>query len=249
MPARIDLLGVPVDCVDMGQALDFLIDHAAHGIGCATVFAVNPEKIMRARRDETLRALLSSATLLIPDGIGAVLAARILGLGRFGRVPGSELMPNLCERAAARGFSVFLFGARPEVNDEAAAALLRRFPGLEIAGRQHGYVDEADMPALVERINASGAAILFAALGSPRQEAWMNRHAPALRVKVAQGVGGTLDVIAGRVNRAPPLFLALNLEWLYRLLREPRRIWRQRALAAFAWAVVRERVVGKAAGS
>lgn len=249
MPARIEILGVPVDCVDMDQALDFLIGHVARGEGCATVFAVNPEKIMRAGRDPGLRSLLASATLLIPDGIGAVLAARILGLGRFGRVPGSELMPNLCGRAAERGHSVFLFGARPEVNEEAAAALVRRFPGLKIAGRQHGYVEEADMPALVERINASGADILFVALGSPRQEAWMHRHAPALRVRVAQGVGGTLDVLAGRVNRAPPLFLALNLEWLYRLLREPRRIWRQRALAAFAWAVLKERVTGKAGGA
>ena len=245
MPARIDLLGVPVDCVDMAGAVDFLAAHAAGGTGCATVFAVNPEKVMKARQDPALRALLASATLLIPDGIGVVLAARWLGLGRFGRVPGSELMPNLCARAAERGHAVFLFGARPEVNDEAAAALLRRYPGLRIAGRQHGYVEEKDMPDLIRRINESGADILFVALGSPRQEAWMHRYAPALRVKVAQGVGGTLDVIAGRVNRAPPLFLKLNLEWLYRLLREPRRIWRQRALAGFALCVAKRKILEK----
>lgn len=244
MPARIDLLGVPVDCVDMGQAVDFLAGHVATGTGCATVFAVNPEKVMKARTDADLRTLLASATLLIPDGIGVVLAARWLGLGRFGRVPGSELMPNLCARAAAEGYGVFLFGARPEVNDEAAAELVRRFPGLKIAGRQHGYVEDKDMPALIRRINDSGAQILFVALGSPRQEAWMHQHAPALRVKVAQGVGGTLDVIAGRVNRAPPLFLKLNLEWLYRLLREPRRVWRQRALVKFAWCVLRRYLAG-----
>jgi N-acetylglucosaminyldiphosphoundecaprenol N-acetyl-beta-D-mannosaminyltransferase len=238
MPARIDLLGVPVDCVDMGQAVDFLIHHVAAGTGCATVFAVNPEKVMKARADAALRTLLASATLLIPDGIGVVLAARWLGLGRFGRVPGSELMPHLCARAAAEGYGVFLFGARPEVNDEAAAALVGRFPALRIAGRQHGYVEDKDMPALIRRINDSGAQLLFVALGSPRQEAWMHRHAPELRVKVAQGVGGTLDVIAGRVNRAPPLFLRLNLEWLYRLLCEPRRVWRQRALVKFAWCVL-----------
>lgn len=245
MPARIDLLGVPVDCVDMAGAVDFLAAHAAGGTGCATVFAVNPEKVMKARQDPALRALLASATLLIPDGIGVVIAARWLGLGRFGRVPGSELMPNLCARAAERGHAVFLFGARPEVNDEAAAALLRRYPGLRIAGRQHGYVEDKDMPDLIRRINESGADILFVALGSPRQEAWMHRHAPALRVKVAQGVGGTFDVVAGRVNRAPPLFLKLNLEWLYRLLREPRRIWRQRALAGFAWCVAKRKLLEK----
>jgi N-acetylglucosaminyldiphosphoundecaprenol N-acetyl-beta-D-mannosaminyltransferase len=248
MPARIDILGVPVDAVDMDQAVDFLIGHVARGSGCATVFAVNPEKIMRARREAELRTLLGSATLLIPDGIGAVLAARFLGLGRFGRVPGSELMPNLCARASERGYGVFLFGARPEVNDEAAEALQRRFPGLRIAGRQHGYVEDADMPALVKRINASGAEILFVALGSPRQEAWMHANAPRLRVKVAQGVGGTFDVIAGRVQRAPPLFLALNLEWLYRLLREPSRIWRQRVLVTFAGCVLAQLFSSRRAG-
>jgi len=244
MPARIEILDVPVDAVDMTGALDFLCDHIATGTGCATVFAVNPEKVMRARKDPGLRRLLASATLLIPDGIGVVLAARWLGLGRFARVPGSELMPNLCERAAARGYGVFLFGARPEVNEAAAAALVERYPGLVVAGRQDGYVEDAAMPALVERINASGAAILFVALGSPRQEAWMHAHAPALKVKVAQGVGGTFDVIAGRVNRAPPLFLSLNLEWLYRLLREPRRIWRQRVLLIFAACVLGSFVTG-----
>lgn len=234
MPARIDILGVPVDAVDMAGALDFLCEQVERGAGCATVFAVNPEKVMRARKDAALRDLLASATLLIPDGIGVVLAARWLGLGRLGRVPGSELMPNLCERAAARGYSVFLYGARPVVNEAAAAALQRRYPGLKIAGRQDGYLTEAEMLALVSAINASGADILFVALGSPRQEAWMHANAAALEVKVAQGVGGTFDVVAGHVNRAPPLFLALNLEWLYRLLREPRRAWRQWALVEFA---------------
>jgi N-acetylglucosaminyldiphosphoundecaprenol N-acetyl-beta-D-mannosaminyltransferase len=234
MPDRIDILGVPVDAVDMPGAVDFLCSHIATGSGCATVFAVNPEKVMRARSDRALRDLLASATLLIPDGIGVVLAARWLGLGRFGRVPGSELMPNLCARAAAEGYGVFLFGARPEVNEAAAAALTRRYPALRIAGTQHGYVDEADMAALISRINESGAHVLFVALGSPRQEAWMHANAPALAVKVAQGVGGTFDVISGRVKRAPPLFLALNLEWLYRLLSDPRRLWRQRVLVGFA---------------
>lgn len=246
MPERIDILGVPVDGVDMAGALDFLCDHVESGAGCATVFAVNPEKVMRARSDRSLRDLLASATLLIPDGIGVVLAARWLGLGRFGRVPGSELMPNLCARAAERGYSVFLFGARPEVNEAAAAELGRRHPTLKIAGRQDGYVDENGMPALVERINESGAQLLFVALGSPRQEAWMHDHAAALTVKVAQGVGGTFDVISGKVNRAPKLFLALNLEWLYRLLSDPRRIWRQRALVTFAGCILRRKVRGAA---
>ena len=243
-PERIDILGVPVDCVDMSGAVEFLGDHIEQGRGCATVFAVNPEKVMRARGDADLHRLLASATLLIPDGIGVVVAARWLKLGRFGRVPGSELMPKLCERAARRGHGVFLYGAKPEVNEAAAAALAERYPGLRIAGRQHGYVADADMPTLVHRINASGADILFVALGSPRQEAWMSANAAALTVKVAQGVGGTFDVLAGHVNRAPKLFRSLNLEWFYRLACEPKRIWRQRVLVSFAFLVIGRMLVG-----
>lgn len=234
-PARVEVLGVPVDCVTMAEALAFadcwISDPAS---GCATALAVNPEKVMRARNDAALREGLNAATLLIPDGIGVVWAVRGLGLGQMTRVPGSEFMPNLCGLAAERGYGVFLYGARPEVNAAAADALVQRYAGLRIVGRQHGYMPEAETPDLIRRISDSGADILFVALGSPKQEAWMLRHKDALGAKLCQGVGGTFDVIAGRVERAPPLFLKLNLEWLYRLLREPRRIFRQTALAGFA---------------
>ena len=237
-PRRIEILGVPVDAVGMADTLAFADRHVAEGEGCATIVAVNPEKAMRARHDGSLLSLLRGATLLIPDGIGIVWAARVLGLGRFGRVPGSELMPNLCALAAGKGYSVFLYGARPEVNAAAVEALGRRFPGLRIAGCQHGYLAEDAKPELVRRINESGADMVFVALGSPAQEDWMAQYAPALQAKLCQGVGGTFDVLAGRVRRAPKLFLSLNLEWLYRLLREPSRIGRQLALLGFAWKVL-----------
>jgi N-acetylglucosaminyldiphosphoundecaprenol N-acetyl-beta-D-mannosaminyltransferase len=204
--------------------------------------AVNPEKVVHARRNPELLAQLRRAALVIPDGIGVVLAARMLGLGRFERVPGSELMPLLCERAAARGYTVFLFGAAPEVNDGAAAALRRRWPALRIVGTQHGYVDEDAMPALMQRINEAKPALLFVALGSPQQEAWIDRYLPHLEVKVCQGVGGTFDVLAGRVKRAPLFFRRIHLEWFYRLMAEPRRVTRQAALPLFAWQVLRKAV-------
>lgn len=246
-PARVEVLGVPVDCLTMADALAFAdcwISDAANG--CATALAVNPEKVMRARNDAALREHLTAATLLIPDGIGVVWAVRYLGLGRMTRVPGSEFMPNLCALAAGKGYGVFLYGAQPAVNAAAAETLARRYPGLRIAGQQHGYMPESETPDLIRRINESGADILFVALGSPKQEAWMLRHRDALGVKLCQGVGGTFDVIAGRVDRAPPLFLKLNLEWLYRLLREPRRIFRQRALVVFAGKVVAAKIMSTA---
>lgn len=242
---RIDVLGAPVDCVTMVDAVNEAESWILHGMRPQTIFAVNPEKIIKAQSDATLLAGLRRSGLLIPDGIGVVVAARLLGLGKMKRVPGSELMPALCELAARKGFGVFLYGASPEVNAKAAAELEQRYPGIKIAGRQHGYVNEDEMPALVRQLNGSGAQILFVALGSPRQELWMDKYLPQLTsVRVCQGVGGTLDVIAGHVNRAPLFFRRIHLEWLYRLLSQPRRLLRQTALPRFAAQVVRARIAG-----
>jgi N-acetylglucosaminyldiphosphoundecaprenol N-acetyl-beta-D-mannosaminyltransferase len=237
---RIDIFGVPVDVVDFPRALA-TVDDILRGDGGGFIAAVNPEKIMRARDDARLLQALKSAKLLIPDGIGVVWAARWLGLGCPSRVPGADLMPAICEIGAAQGRNVFLFGASPEVNEKVARILPERYPGLRIAGFQHGYVREPDMPKLVADINASRAEILFVALGSPRQEFWMMQHAPELSVKVCQGVGGSFDVIAGKVRRAPALFRRMHLEWFYRLAREPQRLRRQAELPKFAWRVMREK--------
>lgn len=240
-PRRIEILGVPVDCVGMQAALDYVDALVAQGQPSA-IIAVNPEKVMKARQDPWLLDQLRGAKLLLPDGIGVVWAARFLHLARFERVAGADLMVALCERAEQRGYRVFLYGASPEVNAAARAALARRYPRLQIAGNRHGYVPQSEMDGLVGEINASGAEILFVALGSPRQEFWMSTYLPSLRVKVCQGVGGTFDVIAGTVRRAPERWRQLHLEWAYRLLREPRRLMRQAALPKFAWQVLAARM-------
>jgi N-acetylglucosaminyldiphosphoundecaprenol N-acetyl-beta-D-mannosaminyltransferase len=203
------------------------------GTTAQSIFAVNPEKVMAARANPGLLDVLGRAGLLLPDGIGVVAAARLLGLGRMERVPGCEFMLALCDLAARRGHGIFLFGGSPDTNVEAEHVLRGRFPGLRVVGRQHGYVSGAEMPELIERINASGADLLFVALGSPKQEGWIDTHRSRLRVKVCQGVGGTFDVISGRVRRAPRLFRAAHLEWFYRLAAQPTRLARQRALPRF----------------
>jgi N-acetylglucosaminyldiphosphoundecaprenol N-acetyl-beta-D-mannosaminyltransferase len=240
-PRRIEILGVPVDCVTMRSATDYL-DDLVERPGVSTIFAVNPEKVMKAARDPWLLENLRSAALLLPDGIGIVWAARLLGLARLQRVAGADLMVEICRKAAAVGYRVFLYGAAPNVNDLAVTALRRRFPALRVVGSRHGYASAEEMPGLIRQINESGAEILFVALGSPRQEQWIARHAAELRVRVCQGVGGTFDVIAGTVRRAPPSWQAANLEWAYRLLTEPRRLARQIVLPRFAWRVLRERL-------
>lgn len=240
-PERIEVLGVPLDLVDMQGALaaaEHLINGSANA-GC--VLAVNPEKVIALRQDEWLLDFFRKAALLIPDGIGAVWAARTLSGADVGRVPGADLMQKLCALAAEKGYKVFFYGAREEVSAGAVEILRQRFPGLTVVGRRNGYVRPEDMDDMVAEINASGAQILFIALGSPRQEKWVAQYGNRLQVKIIQGIGGTLDTITGHVKRAPESWQRLNLEWFYRLVNEPKRIRRQIQLPIFALMVLRQK--------
>lgn len=240
---RVSILGVPMDCVSMAQAV-LVADDAIRSGRQMAIYAINPEKIVAANQDPRLLEAIAAAGLLIPDGIGAVLAARLGGARGVPRVPGADLMPELCSLAALRGYPVFLFGARPEVTPRACAALMEAYPGLKIAGHQNGYLSPADRARLPDRINASGARLLFVGLGSPQQELWIHENIGKLTtVNICQGVGGTLDVLAGRVKRAPVAWRKSYLEWLYRFLSEPSRLHRFPRLVKFAWRVWKEGVV------
>jgi N-acetylglucosaminyldiphosphoundecaprenol N-acetyl-beta-D-mannosaminyltransferase len=236
LDAHIDVLGLRIDCVDMAGAIRRAAAFVESGNRAHLVLAVNPEKIIAAREEPELAAALNESELSIPDGIGVVVAARMFGAKGIRRVASSDLMPELCGLAAQRGWPIYLYGASEPVNARAAEVLRQRYPGLIVAGRSNGYVEPQDMERLVADINASSAKLLFIALGSPRQELWMRQYRHALTtVRLCQGVGGTLDVIAGKVKRAPASWRALHLEWLYRLVTEPARIKRQRRLPIFVW--------------
>lgn len=225
----------------MQRALAFAENAILNGHRPARILAVNPEKVFALKKDPALLAFFRATDLLLPDGIGVVWAARKLRGVAVGRVPGADMMQELCGLAAKRGYPVYLLGASEEVNAKAAEVLAKRYPGLVVAGRRNGYsLDDGD--EVVREINESGAAILFVALGSPRQEKWIAAHQRSLRVQVIQGIGGTLDVIAGKVPRAPLAFQKANLEWFYRLVREPKRIKRQVVLPVFAMSVYAEAV-------
>ena len=182
-PRRVSILNVPIHCVTMDQAVQWAEAQLMKN-NPETLIAVNPEKIMKAQTDTSLMNQLRAAGLLIPDGIGAVIALRILGLGYAERVPGAELMPRLCALAAAKGARVFLFGGSPDVNRETAIKLKGQFGGLHIVGARHGFVNDEEMPGLIDDINSSRTDILFVALGSPKQELWMERYLPRLNVKI-----------------------------------------------------------------
>jgi N-acetylglucosaminyldiphosphoundecaprenol N-acetyl-beta-D-mannosaminyltransferase len=183
--------------------------------------------------------------LLIPDGIGAVWAARTLTGAQIDRVPGADLMQDLCALAAEKGYKCFFYGAREEVSAGVVDILQKRYAGLEVVGRRNGYVQLEEMDALVDEINTLGTQILFIALGSPRQEKWVAEYGDRLQVKVIQGIGGTLDTIAGHVKRAPEIVQRLNLEWLYRLFKDPRRLKRQIVLPIFVGLVIAAKIKGQ----
>jgi N-acetylglucosaminyldiphosphoundecaprenol N-acetyl-beta-D-mannosaminyltransferase len=237
---RLEILDIWVDPVDETQAIDRVRGFLGGNKPCC-VFAANPEKNFSVPKDPVLYDVFKHADLLIPDGIGIVLAAKLLHGATLSRVPGVEFMKAICRLATKNRKSVFIYGGSEAVNEAAVARLCNQFPGLCVAGRSNGYVPETEMAGLIRSINDSGAEILFLALGSPKQEKWFATHASALQsVKVCQGIGGTLDTIVGRVKRAPDFWQRLSLEWLYRLLSEPKRLSRQKMLPVFAWKVIKK---------
>ncbi|NLE52483.1 MAG: WecB/TagA/CpsF family glycosyltransferase [Chloroflexi bacterium] len=235
------ILGVPVHAVTFESLLDTIGAWVARGDRCYQVCTASPEFVMIAQSDRAFRQVLRDADLCVADGIGLLLAARYLGKPLPERVTGSDGLPLIAERAARSGWKLFLLGAAPGVAEQAADALRRRFPGVQIVGTYAGSPDPAEDDELVARVNASGADILFVAYGAPRQDLWIARNAPRLTARVAIGVGGSLDFAAGKVPRAPRWMQRLGLEWLFRLVREPWRWRRMLRLPRFVWAVLRHR--------
>ena len=242
---RYRVLNTPVDGIDMAGALDFVAQAVAGNGKPAFILAVNPEKVFVLRQDAFLREFFERAALLIPDGIGMVKGLKILHGVTVTRVPGADLMQNICKEAPVRGYKIFIYGSSEEVNAGACRELERRHPGIWIVGRSDGFVKPDEMDDLVAKINASGAEILFIAMGSPRQEKWMSEYADKLTtVRVCQGIGGTLDTIVGTVKRAPLFWQKLGLEWFYRLLCQPSRFKRQLRCFRFAFEVYRTKFFG-----
>lgn len=240
---RIEIFNEPVDLLDFNTALESACKLALDRQKVSYVVAVNPEKVMTARRSKIIHDFICHADLAIPDGIGIVAAVRILLGKRIERVAGADLMQKICEESGKKGIKIFLYGAKEDVNAGAVDVLRKRYPDIQIVGRQNGYLPEEESEDLVSRVNASDADVLFLALGSPRQEKWMNQYGAKLRVGMCMGVGGTLDTIVGRVKRAPMAWQRAKLEWLYRLIRQPSRFWRQRRIFYFAARVLLEKAL------
>lgn len=226
------ILGVPIDNLTMAEALDRCDEFIA--VGRATgrlhqIATVNADFVVNALHDPELRRILQEADMATADGMPLVWASRLLGGPLPGRVTGADMVPALAERAAQRGYSIFFLGAREGVAAKAAAILQERYPGLRVAGvlsPPPSSVLEMDR-SVVEAVKAAQPDILLVAFGNPKQEKWIRMYAHELRVPIAIGVGGTFDMIVGVTKRAPLWMQRSGLEWVYRLIQEPRRLWKR----------------------
>ncbi len=231
------LLSVPVHNITTAETVARIGAFIAEG-GPHQLCTVNPEFVMAARRDAEFMAVLCAADLCLPDGVGLLWAARVLGQPLRERVAGSDLVPLVAAEASRQGWALFLLGAAEGVAGKAAATLQTANPGLRVTGVWAGSPHPAEEESIVARIRAAHPHILFVAYGAPAQDKWIARNRARLGVPVMMGVGGALDFIAGAAVRAPRWMQRAGLEWLHRLAREPWRWKRMLALPRFVAAVL-----------
>jgi N-acetylglucosaminyldiphosphoundecaprenol N-acetyl-beta-D-mannosaminyltransferase len=237
----VDILGCRLDLLDQNDATDAILRFARERSG-ALIVTLGTEMVVYAQRDPEFRDVLNASALSLCDTVGVLTVARQRGAALRERVTGVELVERLCQRAAKEGLPVYFFGGAEGVAADAAAICEVRFPGLVVAGTRNGFFSSEEESAIADAIRASGARIVFVGLGSPRQELWMARNLRATGCGAGIGIGGSFDVISGRVKRAPMIWRHLGMEWLYRLMREPQRFRRQLALPYFVWLVALDRL-------
>jgi N-acetylglucosaminyldiphosphoundecaprenol N-acetyl-beta-D-mannosaminyltransferase len=235
----VEILGCKLDPIDADAATEAIFGFVREKAG-AQVVTLGTEMVVYAQKDERFRSAINACALSLCDTVGLLAVARKRGASLNERVTGVEMIEHLCARAAREGVAVFLFGAAEGVAAEAGVALAAHYPGLRVAGTRSGFFAPDESAGIAEAVRASGAQLLFAGLGSPRQEFWLAENLKATGVGAGIGVGGSFDVIAGRVERAPERWRRLNLEWLYRLVKEPHRWRRQLALPHFVWLIARD---------
>lgn len=237
---KADILGAIVDIVNTSQALQ-RIRELRHKGQPSHIITLNAEIVYQAQEDPDLMRIINEADLVTPDGIGIVWAGQKLGYPFKERVTGIDLLYQLCAEAAKEGWRVYLLGAAPGVAAEAGRKLCCAYPGLQICGCHDGYFTDQEMESLTAEMKEAHPDLLFVALGAPKQEFWIRQYKELLDVPILIGVGGSFDVVAGIKERAPQWMIKANLEWLYRLLKEPSRFKRQLALPKFAWLILKRK--------
>ncbi|NTW05053.1 MAG: WecB/TagA/CpsF family glycosyltransferase [Peptococcaceae bacterium] len=229
---RLDVLGAPVDRLELDQFVEAISQKLKEDKACFVV-TLNPEMLCCAQGQCDLMDIIKSADLVTPDGVGIVWACKMAGQPVSERVTGIDLMMKLLEHSGASGWRVFFLGSAPGVPEAAAKRAEAMFPGINIVGTQHGYFTEQENQDVLTKIAQASPDLVFVALGSPRQERWIDQNREQLGKVMLMGVGGSLDVLSGVVQRSPRWFNERNLEWLGRLLCQPSRWKRMLVLPKF----------------
>jgi N-acetylglucosaminyldiphosphoundecaprenol N-acetyl-beta-D-mannosaminyltransferase len=237
IPSRVSLFGLSIDNLTMDETLDRVEAFVAAGSVHQHV-AINVDKIVKSHRDPELRAIINACDLASPDGQPVVWASRLLGHPLKGRVAGIDLMIGLFARAEEHGHRIYLLGARPDVVRDVVDRLHRDHPALVVAGARDGYWDPSDEEAVAAEIEAAHPDLLFVAIPSPRKEQFLSAWKARIRAPFVMGVGGSFDVYAGRISRAPAWMRRIGLEWLFRMAKEPRKMWRRYLIDDLAFAPI-----------
>lgn len=234
------VLNVPFDAVTMKEAIarvKILLNTEGQHFICTP----NPEIVMEAQKDQELMSILREADMVVPDGIGVVWASKYSSIRLKERVAGYDLTQNLFSELAETDHTFYFFGGAPGVAAEAARRMIRKYPGLKIVGIHNGYFDGKEEKKIIHDIKKLSPSILLVGLGAPKQEKWIYENMRLFGARVSIGVGGSFDVMAGNVKRAPKLFQKLGLEWFYRLITQPTRWRRMMRLPIFAFTVLKMR--------
>lgn len=242
--SKISIRGVNFDDVNMNEAVEICKEFIRSDSGAKIIHTPNAEIVELCVEDKNSKEIINSADLIIPDGAGVILASKILKKPLVkGKVAGIELCENLARISGEMNASVFFLGGKPGIADKAAQKLKEKYPDMILAGTNDGYFK--DDQEIIDKINNSGADILFVCLGVPKQEKWMVKYRDKLNVRVMGGFGGSFDVLSGTIERAPEFFIKSNLEWFYRLTKEPSRIGRMMKLPKFVLGSVKDRILKK----
>ncbi|OIK16341.1 glycosyltransferase [Bacillus sp. MUM 116] len=231
MKNTVNILGINFLNKGFNEVVELLSDRIIKGVKTFVVTA-NPEIVMYAREDRDYQKIVQEADYVVPDGAGIILAAKILNTPLQERVTGYDLTVRLLELSNQNAWRVYLLGGKEETNQKAVANICKQYPNLVMAGSHNGYF-KGEENRIADEINAANADIVFVAIGFPRQEKWISAHYSSFSKGIFMGVGGSIDVLAGEVNRAPEVWQKLNLEWFYRLVKQPSRWRRMLALPRF----------------
>lgn len=238
------ILGVPFSNISPQEAVNKVVSYLNNN-GKSMIFTPNPEMVMEARKNPEFMEILNSSTMNVPDGIGIIYGSKFTSNPIKERVAGYDLMLGVFDKMKDMGKTAYFFGGAPGIADRAKEAIEEKFPGLKVVGTANGYFDKKREEEIIAEINELKPDLLLVGIGFPKQEKWIYDHIKELNIKAAAGVGGSFDGWCGNVPRAPEFFIDHNMEWFYRLMKQPSRIGRMMQLPLFMLVVVKNKLFGK----